>query len=101
MQIFFFQNIRVMANYYTRMHLSRMAELLDLTDAVSYNDYEIERFYETHGNKIAEEYYRQNLDVFLNCWNDKIDFSQVSCWNLFKHSKCVCDGKWLLMFNWV
>jgi hypothetical protein len=29
------QNIRVMAKYYTRVRISRMSELLDLSDAVS------------------------------------------------------------------
>ena len=29
------QNIRVMAKYYTRVQMKRMAELLDLTEAVS------------------------------------------------------------------
>ena len=30
-----FQNIRVMAGYYTRIYIKRMANLLDLTEAVS------------------------------------------------------------------
>lgn len=30
-----FQNIRIMANYYTRVRMKRMAELLDLSESVS------------------------------------------------------------------
>ena len=30
-----FQNMRVMSKYYTRIRMSRMAELLDLTEDVS------------------------------------------------------------------
>ena len=32
--IFIFQNIRVMAKYYTQVEMSRMAQLLDLTQPV-------------------------------------------------------------------
>ena len=35
MNVIFFQNIRVMAKYYTRVRIKRMSELLDLTDGVS------------------------------------------------------------------
>ena len=35
--IFRFQNIRVMAKYYTRVQMKRMSALLDLTEAVSTN----------------------------------------------------------------
>jgi len=33
--IWTFQNIRIMAKYYTRIRMKRMGELLDLTEAVS------------------------------------------------------------------
>ncbi len=41
--IFFrLQNIRVMAEYYTRLEMKRMAELLDLSESVSFSQFKTE-----------------------------------------------------------